>query len=209
MFTPALRLPIVTSPKPFLRQCLLRKRDPPPAGTRPKKREAAESSSADTRRVAARTEADPAADVETKVVALKVDSGAAQGPATPAPPAAVLKHNADHLQYIKECLTVVRNHPVMQGVDELPPSPLSSGAPIAPITNEGVISGLAGSSKCATGGANFFSQNMSLDPHIAHIPVKRKRVDELVRTKYLDSYVQQLTHVVTHQSPVLVLRMWL
>ena len=135
------------------------KKGSPPAGTRPKKREAAESSSADTRRVAARTEADPAADAETKVVTLKVDTGAAQGPATPAPPAAVLKHNADHLQYIKECLTVVLNHPVMQGVDELPPSPLSSGAPIAPITNEGVISGLAGSSKCATGGANFFSQN--------------------------------------------------
>ena len=109
-----------------------------------------------------------------------VDGGEAPSP-TVNP--AVLTFNATHLEYIRECVRKIEAHPLMEDITRAEPISQADGAREAPLTMDAYTTAMQNSG-CAKGGFNFFCLNFMLDPLVAHVPVKRKKMEHMAATRF-------------------------
>lgn len=96
---------------------------------------------------------------------------------------AVLNMNAAHLEYIKECIRIITAHPIMADIVGAAPLSQADGAREAPLDIRGYAHSMT-TCRTAKAGCNFFWQDFGLDHLIAHVPLKRNKINKLAATRF-------------------------
>ena len=96
----------------------------------------------------------------------------------------VVNINANHMEYINECLRKIKEHVVFADIENKAPLTQAQGGREAPFDLAGFTANLAQPNGTSKAGCNLFWQDFAFDHLTSHIPIKRSKVEKMASSRF-------------------------